>query len=481
MTALLDLVEADILSRQLARDRERILVAVSGGLDSMVLLDLLHRLAARHEWTLGVAHFNHRLRGSDSIDDENLVRARARELGLPFTRGQGNVRSEARHKGASIEMAARNLRHRFLARLARRNEWGRVALAHHADDQVELFFLRLLRGASPEGLSGMTWCGPSPVDPAVTLIRPLLGQPRAALQQYSWHHGLAHREDRSNRDTDILRNRIRRRLLPLLARECQPALSRVILRTMEVLGAESDALEAAARKWCARRDRRGFRRLPLALQRRIVLDELLRAGVPPAFEVVERLLDGSCGPVQISPGLRLALSAEGRLLRLPDARLTFNGGERRFVLRGQSGSAAFGDLEIRWRIRRRLPRTGLPSGGRSGEEWFDAAQVGTSITLRHWRRGDRFQPIGTRAPGKLQDLFVNLKVPKALRHQRVVAADANGVLFWVEGMRIGERAKVTVATARYLHWRWTRSDPSGVAAASDAPADSEVAARQPAC
>src|SRR5208337_2330462 len=151
----------------------------SGGVDSMVLLHALHRLAKQHGWQLTVAHFNHRLRGRASDADENLVRRTAAAMKLAVVAGRADVKAFARKSKLSIEMAARKLRHEFLAREARKRKIRIVALAHHADDQVELFFLRLLRGTGGEGLAGMKWRSPLSADPRLTLVRPLLDVTKA--------------------------------------------------------------------------------------------------------------------------------------------------------------------------------------------------------------------------------------------------------------------------------------------------------------
>ena len=164
MTDLLQRVERNIQNRQLFKRGGKILVAVSGGLDSMVLLHTLYKITSRYKWKIAVAHFNHQLRGRASDADEQLVRKTAVVLELPFIAGRADVRRFARTSKLSLEMAARELRHEFLARVARERKISAIALAHHADDQVELFFLRLLRGAGGEGLAGMKWHSPSPVD-----------------------------------------------------------------------------------------------------------------------------------------------------------------------------------------------------------------------------------------------------------------------------------------------------------------------------
>ena len=157
MSDLVERVEHSIVSRHLLKPREKLLVAVSGGLDSAVLLELLHRLSSRHGWRLLVAHFNHQLRGKSSDADERLVRRSARRLQLSIAIDRADVKGLAKRERISIEMAARQLRHEFLARTARRCRLGSVALAHQADDQVELFFLRLFRVRSLFCFQGNTW------------------------------------------------------------------------------------------------------------------------------------------------------------------------------------------------------------------------------------------------------------------------------------------------------------------------------------
>jgi tRNA(Ile)-lysidine synthase TilS/MesJ len=150
-------------------------------------------------------------------------------------------------------MGARRLRHDFLARAAARLKSGSIALAHHADDQVELFFLRIFRGSGGEGLSGMKWRNASPGDPKRALVRPLLDVSKSELEAFARDNKTAFRQDASNLRLDIRRNRIRRELLPLLRRDYQPALDRVVLRLMDIAGAEAEFVAQAARAWLKNR------------------------------------------------------------------------------------------------------------------------------------------------------------------------------------------------------------------------------------
>jgi len=431
-----------------------VLVAVSGGVDSMVLLRVLHTLAAERGGRLVVAHFNHRLRGAASDGDARFVARVARGLGLECVVESGDVKALAEARGWSVEMAARELRHEFLARTAKRLGLGTVALAHHADDQVELFFLRLLRGAGG-GLAGMKWRSTSPADKSVALIRPLLDQPKAGLLEFARAEKIRFREDASNASVDILRNRIRRELLPLLRKDYQPGVERTVLRTMEIVGDEAEFVQATARDWLRGKARVAFARLPVAVQRQCVCLELTRLKLAADFELVERLRlqpdvkhswqdgwllrDAASGSVSFERSVTAALNVEAQVMEV----------------RGTRGTESFAGVQVTWRIQARGARSVVRAA--PNRERFDANQVGPRVLLRHWRPGDRFQPIGMTRPAKLQDLFTNAKIPAAARRSLLVAEAADGRLFWVEGLRIAEPFKLTGATRKQLEWRWSRA------------------------
>ena len=514
VTNLPEHVAQSLRSRQLLLPGEAVLVAVSGGLDSMVLLRVLHQLSRRTGWKLTVAHLNHQLRGRSSAADERLVRRAAANLGLPAVIDRADVRAFARAHKLSLEMAARQLRHYFLARTAVQKAIPTIALAHHADDQLELFFLRLLRGSGSAGLAGMKWRSPSPANPEVALVRPLLDLPKAALREYAVEQKLRFREDASNARLNIQRNRLRHELLPLLRRHYQPALDKTVLRLMDILGAEAELVMRAAHEWLrqARNEsavhrlkpqRRAcrldlghpssprprhalpFGELPAAVQRRSLQLQLLSLGIEPDYELVEQLRLAANRPVSVGvcPGTartdastleqpwvggrnigphKAAHATLGQVTRssLGIVHLEtagppqFEAGSLPMRLTGKTGEAVFEGVRLRWRITAGKAATSFKA--RAGREFFDADKVGTQILVRHWRPGDRFQPIGLGRPVKLQDLFVNQKVARPLRRRLLVAQTHQGELFWVEKLRISERFKLTETTIRRLHWSWLR-------------------------
>lgn len=421
----------------------------------MVLLHLLHQLAPQFGGKLFVAHFNHQLRGRASDADERFVQKTAAALGLPFRAGRGAVKTFAQQRGLSVEMAARELRHEFLARTAVRLKCRVVALAHHADDQVELFFLRVLRGAGGEGLAGMKWRSPSPANRNIELVRPLLDVSKADLAAFADAHGIRFREDASNASPDILRNRVRHELLPLLRDRFQPALDRTILRLMDIVGADVEVANEAARAWLKLKADSRLRRLsdwPVGLQRRVIQLQLQKQKIEAGFDLIESLRVGPDQPVTVRPGLRVMCDAAGRIFRVAAVSEKFRRQRAVVRLAGTSSELEFAGAVIHWQ---RVAGCGarLPVAA-ARQEVFDAAKVGAKIVLRHWQPGDRFQPIGMSAAVKLQDWFTNKKIPRARRRQLIVATTAGGEIFWVEDQRIGERFKLTADTRRRLIWRW---------------------------
>lgn len=450
MTGLLHHIETLIQSRRLLKPGGKILVAVSGGMDSMVLLHMLAGISRRRKGKIIVAHFNHQLRGRASDLDEKLVRQTAARMKLRVIVERADVKTFAAKSKLSIEMAARKLRHEFLARTARKQKLNVIALAHHADDQVELFFLRLLRGSGSEGLGGMKWRSPSPADRTIELVRPLLGSTKADLRLFARENKIRFREDATNASPDFLRNRIRNELLPSLRKDYQPALTKTILRLMEIVGAESEFVGSVAQFTEVK-----FEKLPMAIQRRHLQMRLVEAGISADFDLIESLRQFPGRFVSISSTISVARDALGKIKMREERGNKFCANELPIRFKGREGEVDFNGNRFKWQIRKSSRGIGFRRSlsARPKSEVFDADKVGEEITLRHWRQGDRFQPIGLKSPAKLQDLFVNAKIPRNRRHELIVAANGAGEIFWVEGLRISENFKLTLQTRRQLVWR----------------------------
>lgn len=417
----------------------------------MVLLHALNSLAGKFRWKISVAHFNHQLRGRSSDADEQLVRKAAAALKLPVVVGTADVKQFAKKSKLSIEMAARKMRHEFLARVARERKIPTVALAHHADDQVELFFLRLLRGAGGEGLAGMKWRTPSPASAKIVLVRPLLELAKAELVDFARENKILYREDATNFSLDARRNRIRNELLPLIRKHYQPGLSKTVLRLMEIIGAESDVIGCLAKDWL-KQNRPDFENLPVAVQRRVLQSQLVSLSLPAEFDLIESLRHSADAVVSIGSKFSVSRNQAGKvtLQKLLDV-AGFNPSEIAVNLAGRAGEVIFDNACVNWKFN--ASKNFKRLRGKTGCEFFDADKVGGQITLRHWRPGDVFQPIGLKSPVKLQDLFTNSKIHRNRRHELIVAEAAGGEIFWVEGLRISEKFKLLPETKWRLVWR----------------------------
>ncbi len=452
-------VKSAIATHKLLEPGQKVLVAVSGGVDSMVLLHVLTKLARASGWQLTVAHFNHKLRGRQADKDEKLVEQTSKQLGLKCVCGCTDVRQFAKQHKLSIETAARTCRHRFLAQTARRLGINTIALGHHADDQVELFFIRLFRGASGAGIAGMHWQNPSPVDPQIQLIRPLLGLPKKALLEYAKANHIVFRQDTTNYSPDYLRNRVRNIMLPWLTKHFGNGFIKTVPRLMELIGAEADFVGAVATRWLNARRKTTFEKLPTAVQRRLIVMQLVEQGIVPEFDMVEKLRLHKETPISISPKQRVLCSRTGKIRIVPEQsaankRPQFSRKQKQVNFDSRAGDVDFDGLRLHWQIIQRRGSVRLPVSHQC--ELFDVDKVGPGAILRHWRAGDRFQPIGLSKAVKLQDIFTNLKIPKPQRHRLVIAQTLAGEIFWVEGLRIGERFKLVNQTRRLLRWTWER-------------------------
>jgi tRNA(Ile)-lysidine synthase len=406
----------------------------------MVLLDLVSRLRARLGLRLLVVHVHHGLRGAAADRDAALVVAAAAARGLGAT--VARLAPGSRRRGESLQMWAREARYRVLEDVREAVQGGRVLTAHTQDDQAETLLLHLLRGTGPTGLTGI---------PAArgAVLRPLLGVSRAEVEAYARARGVAFRRDASNRSEVYLRNRVRRRLLPQLCREYNPRLRESLAGLATLLREDEAALAvqaAALARQAVFRDGETtrvaagpLRQAPAALRRRVLSEAYRRAtGGRPGLTrrhlaALLRLLDGpgrvplpgDCAAVRVGDELRL-----GRSRPAPAA----PAGAAEVALRPGVWTA-WSPGGCRLRVRRvsapgRIPR-------RAGTELLAPRLLAEPLSVRGWRAGDRFRPLGLAGQKKLQDFFVDAKVPRAGR-RRVPLLVAGGRIAWVVGHRIAE-------------------------------------------
>jgi len=448
---------------------DKLVVAVSGGGDSVCLLHILVRWRKELGVEPHVAHLNHQLRDAESDSDASYVSDLARKLDVPATIECRDVATYRDQKGVSLEEAAREVRYNFLAEIAKGIGTSKVVVGHTRDDHIETIVMHLLRGAGTTGLCGLQ---PHSVLPygensgPLEIVRPLLALTRQETLNYCQLYNLAPRSDSSNVSPSFLRNRVRLELLPVL-RSYNPSIDTALLRLADIAVDDISFVEEKASllwKDLAREeggviylDMSNMVTLPRAMQRQI-------------FRRAVKQLRGNLKDVEadhIEAMMDFLSKPAGKKLCLPDG-LTLSTEYGRLVLapaqasicplpplKGISKINIPGETDLPgWRIRADIIQEVV--GDDNGlVASFDLDKVGRELVVRRRRPGDRFQPLGMRQTKKLQDFMVDSKIPRSWRDRVPLTCSPKQIL-WVVGWRIDDRVKVTENTKEILRLRFER-------------------------
>jgi tRNA(Ile)-lysidine synthase len=475
--ALLKRMMRTIREQRLFAPGHHLLVAVSGGPDSTALLSLLGRLTASWRLTLTAIHFNYRLRGSESDEDEAFVAAFCRERQIPLIVQRPTLAK--RRRTSSLQALARDARYEAMKSSAREIGADRIVVGHTANDQTETVLMWMLRGAGLAGLAGMPFVREN------LIVRPLLTATRDEIVEYLKQEGLPYRQDSSNETSSYRRNRIRRELVPVMM-QIAPSIIHVLQRQAEVLrederylGKAADTLYATAVKQDLRGgqrlERQSFVSLPVALQRRLVrlvlraTDGERRSPSLPVVETVRRFfLSGAQGAklalryVELTrdrDGFRIDPKGQG-----PKEAAKVSGTSTGLEVGLPIPSTAYWPrtkqhIHVQIMTRGEVePFLKKPSSSRAV---FDADRFSGPLLLRNWRPGDRLYPCGMKGKSKkLQDLFTDWKVTRCDRQAIPLLVAREGIL-WVIGRRQDERFLVRASTSRCLVATITESTGEG--------------------
>lgn len=479
LTRLADAVE----SQSLWPDGATVVLGVSGGVDSMALLDGLHRLVAdgRLKAYLHVAHLNHQLRGAASDEDADFVAEAARKRGIDVTVKSDNIAEQAHGGRGSIEEVARHKRYEFFAQVCVNVGSKTVAVAHQADDQAETVIHRIARGTGLRGLGGIRARRTLEPDGEIVLVRPLLGFRREALRAYLEQHQLPFRDDATNDDDTYTRSRIRRYVMPMLAEHINPNVTDALLRLADQARSLDEYLQDRAAQILetlvvSRTDRevvlntRALTRKSRILQTEVFRQALLALGMGEqdvSYAHLSSLADLAHRP---EGGKEIHLPG-GVVVRRDYDRLTFSSLSeaphelaaanvsvivpgtttlpiRRMELVAENDAFELGAFQ-QWRSRTNRM-----------EEWLDFDAVRFPLVVRSRREGDRFWPLGAPGTKKLADFFKEQRIPSAARDRVAVLCDMLGPV-WIVPYRIDERVKVTRSTRRVLRLSARYLTPTG--------------------
>lgn len=450
-TAYLQKIRRYIRQHEMLLGGERVLIAVSGGIDSMTLLDIVARIAPTLRMELAVAHFDHGLRGEESQEDAAFVVDQAKLRGLKTYVGRGDVKRLATQFRLSIEEASRKARYQFLERVSQRHNYTVVLTAHTANDNAETVLLNLIRGTGVSGLAAIP-----PVRllaEGILLGRPLLGIERSEVEAYAAEMDVAWREDSSNQSKQFTRNRVRHELLPKLA-EFNPSIVSTLNMTAEIMRGMEQHLGSAVEMAMKRvvmgdgEENVDFsinqlkHYLP-AIQAELVQRVVSRKfDLPPiSYGAVDRTLSllwkETGTKVELGAGVSALRDRDMLTVRCePPPAIQVN---RNFHA-GETVQTEYGTITSE-----RLERANVRFTRNSNIEFVDADKVSENLTLRTWREGDRFRPLGMIGEKKISDFLVDSKVSLDRKRGVMVVADGENII-WVCGMRLDDRYKVEQGT-----------------------------------
>ena len=439
--ALSEAFERYIEKNGLFTHDDRVLLTVSGGVDSMVMLSLFTRCGYR----VGVAHCNFQLRGAESDEDEVLVAEEAARLGVECYNKRFDTLTEMERTGESMEMAARRLRYAWFEELRNEHGYTVIAVAHHADDSVETFFINLLRGTGLRGLTGIS-------KQIGRIVRPLLFATRKEILEYAVANKIPYREDSSNRSTKYLRNKVRLGLVPRI-REINPKFTSLMRHNIDRLSDAQRFIDHAIERIRdlavtsdGEIDTIHVDRIDAAFPREFVIYELLSSAYGFKGDVIDslcRALEQGATGRRFYSRERVACIDRGTVVVAPiadDDPCVCEVDEG--AVRSYCGNAVLyyelADIDT-------IEDFGVPEHAAQ----VDADKLRYPLTLRRWREGDWFVPFGMTGRKKVSDFLTDAKVSVAEKQRQFVLLSGDDIV-WLVGRRIDDRYRLTEETENVL-------------------------------
>ena len=430
--------------QQRCKTTDKILLAVSGGLDSMVMLDLFRQSG----FQIQVAHCNFQLRGTESDQDEIFLRARCQKWNIPFHSNRFDTNNYATEHGLSIQMAARELRYNWFGQLQKGNGIHWIATAHHLNDSIETLLLNLTKGTSLDGLLGIP-------ERNNDVIRPLLFATRQDIQNYAAENTIAFREDESNQTDDYQRNFIRHQVIPKL-KELNPSFENSVGKTIQKLQGSARIISQALENWKKLflktengklfLAKAGFQNSSGKGHTTSLLWELLK-DYGFHFDQCQNIfhaLDGQTGKRFLSSTYQLIIDRENLIVFLQPVDLM------EVKIEADQTEVSRGNQKLKFES---AVNDGLVNSDKS-EAILDESLIHFPIIWRKWKTGDYFFPLGMEHRKKISDFLIDEKV-SLVDKDSLTVLEAHGELIWIVGHRIDERFKVTEGTKQVIKFRWS--------------------------
>lgn len=427
--------------------KEKILITVSGGIDSIVMCDLFSKAG----FSFGIAHCNFKLRGKESDKDERFVKSLSEKHNVPFHKKHFNAKSYSEKKRISIQMSARHLRYEWLKHLAKEKKYDFIATAHHLDDSIETFFINILRGTGIAGLHGV------PVKQE-NIIRPLLFASKKMIRDYAEENNLKWREDNSNFTDQYLRNNIRHHLIPSL-KKLNAGFEKTITKELSYLKDAGEIFKKfieEKRKEIVAEDGKNIllniKKLKDSGHAETILHEVLRAYdfTPETTELIAQRMYTTAGKKFLSPTYRLIKDRNFFILTPKKQPLvsSFDKGENEeFLLKENQNELQHENLKLKTEIIN--GNVSSVKDKNSSVAHLDYSALIFPLKIRKWKQGDFFYPLGMNGKKKLSDFFIDQKIPISEK-ENIYVMESKQEIVWVINHRIDNRFKVLPDTKKIL-------------------------------
>ena len=486
MILLINKVLSFITENKMITEGDKVLIALSGGPDSVAMTHILHSLQDKLGFTLYAAHVNHCLRGEEANKDEAYASELCQSLNIPFYSEKIDIKVLAKERGISHEMAGREARYEFFNNLRVKLNLQKVALAHNANDQAETILMRIMRGTGLEGLGGIQAVREGGI------IRPILAITREEIEEYCSTNLLKPRVDKSNLQEIYTRNKIRLKLIPYMRENFNEEIISALCRMGELLEADNEYIvEEVDKKYkeLSRKGRNGVYlsseafKLHVSLLRRIIKKACgsvkgneLNISKQHIDAVIELQGLGTGKSITLPDGIRVIneygelfftrIQVEdrdyGRITKKEDKALEDNElilKEEEIIKKLQSSELYFDSQSFGIDLTLKLIENQSLIDTKSSRriKYFDLEKINGDITLRHRREGDKFNPLGMKGSKKLKDIFIDLKIPREKRDKLPLLCFGEDIA-WIVGYKLSDKYKVDENTKTILKIKIEREE-----------------------
>jgi len=439
-----------ILDKNLIDQGDRLLIALSGGPDSVFLLEFLIKYKRRFNIELAVFHLNHNLRGNESAGDADFCRGLAAVNNIPFYYSSKNIRLCAKKNSLSIEEAGREMRYKELFKIASTKKFTKIVTAHNADDNTETVLLNLIKGTGLKGLCGIPF-------KREKIIRPLLSLSKRDILSYNQQMKFAFRTDSSNFENNFQRNYLRNEIIPLIKNKINPQFDSAVLKTSEIIKNYSSFLDEHINSKLNDVTSIKNGKLNIDLKKKDIIDsrlfgDFIRAAVRNCFDEeleninivdLEKLKTKQSGRrIELSKGFIAVKERDSIIIYKDDLKKNI----RRSAKLKIGEKIKIGNKTI---LVNHTNGTKISLTKSGKKEYIDADKIESVFLIRKWKEGDRFYPLGMINSKKVSDFLNEQKIESHKKSEQLVLTSAGNIV-WIVGIRIDERYKISDKTKKYL-------------------------------